>query len=78
MMNLVRKNWRKISTGLMVFTVLGTGAFAAHSYFAGDCCAPGAACCKPGAPCCKNGAHGKHVANADHAEGGAENKVAAR
>lgn len=56
MMNWIRANWSKVSTGLLLATVLGTGAIAAKSYFTNDCCAVGAACCKPGAACCHGGA----------------------
>lgn len=56
-MSWIRANWSRVSTGLLLVTVLGTGAVAAKGYFAGDCCAPGAACCKPGAACCHGGAH---------------------
>ena len=55
-MNWIRTHWSKISTGLLLATVLGTGAVAAHNYLGGDCCAQGAACCKPGAACCHHGA----------------------
>lgn len=39
----------------MLAAVLTTGALAAKSYFANDCCATGAVCCKPGASCCHGG-----------------------
>lgn len=54
-MNWIRTNWSRISTGLMLAAVLTTGALAAKTYFANDCCATGAVCCKPGASCCHGG-----------------------
>jgi hypothetical protein len=54
-MNWIRTHWSKISTAMLVTTMLGVGAVAATSYFANDCCAMGAACCKPGAACCRGG-----------------------
>lgn len=58
MLTRIRAHWSKISTGLLLAAVLGTGAAVAHERLAGDCCHPGAACCVPGASCC----HGKQVA----------------
>jgi hypothetical protein len=53
-MNWIRSNWTKLSTGLMLATVLGTGAVGVQHYFAKpDCCVTNAPCCKPGAACCK-------------------------
>lgn len=58
MMTRIRKHWRAISTGMLVASLLGVGAFEANRYVNGsDCCHPGAACCHPGAACC-NGHHG--------------------
>ncbi len=57
MMNWVRTNWSRVSTGLVLAAVVTTGVVGAKSYFSGDCCSPGAACCKPGAPCCHGGGH---------------------
>ncbi len=54
----IRTHWSKISTGLLLATVLGIGGVKLYERFAGDCCQPGASCCQPGASCC----HGKHVA----------------
>ncbi|MFO0678024.1 MAG: hypothetical protein U0169_15925 [Polyangiaceae bacterium] len=48
----IAKNRRTVSSVLVALSLLGGTAFAAKTYFAGDCCRPGAACCKPGAPCC--------------------------
>ncbi|MBX3192329.1 MAG: hypothetical protein KF819_35390 [Labilithrix sp.] len=52
-------HWPKISTGLLVATLLGAGGFHAYQRLSGDCCQPGASCCYPGSPCCN---HGKEVA----------------
>ncbi|MGO9835017.1 MAG: hypothetical protein ACLP1X_12455 [Polyangiaceae bacterium] len=56
MLNLVRTHWSKISTGLLVATLLGAGGTKVYERLAGDCCQPGASCCFPGSPCC----HGHH------------------
>ena len=48
-------NWRKISTGLLLATVLGAGGVKVHQMMTGDCCQPGSPCCYPGSPCCHHG-----------------------
>lgn len=56
MLNAIRMHWSKISTGLLLATVLGMGGFKVYQHYSGDCCQPGASCCYPGSPCC-NGHH---------------------
>lgn len=56
MQNLIREHWKHISTGILLASLLGLGAFKVHAYMTGDCCEPGAACCYPGSPCCAHGA----------------------
>jgi hypothetical protein len=52
MMNLFRSNWSRISTGLLLATLLGVGGMTAYQRLTGDCCYPGSPCCYPGSPCC--------------------------
>jgi hypothetical protein len=54
----IRAHWSKISTGLLLATLLGLGGLHLYDRTAGDCCKPNAACCVPGASCC----HGRSVA----------------
>lgn len=56
MFTLIRTHWSKISAGLLLATLLGTGGVKVYERFAGDCCFPGAPCCHLGSPCC----HGQH------------------
>jgi hypothetical protein len=57
MSSFLRTHWSKISTGLLVATLLGMGGVKVYERVAGDCCQPGSACCYPGSSCC----HGKHA-----------------
>ncbi len=52
MLTLIRAHWSKISTGLLLAAVLGTGGVKVYQHFSGDCCHPGASCCFPGSHCC--------------------------
>jgi hypothetical protein len=52
MLNLIRTHWSKISTGLLLATLLGVGGMKLYGRVARDCCQPGASCCHPGSPCC--------------------------
>ncbi len=53
MLQTIRTNWRRVSTGILLVSLLGAGALVARDALADDdCCAPGAPCCHPGAPCC--------------------------
>jgi hypothetical protein len=45
-------HWRKISTGILLASVLGMGGVKLHAALADDCCSPGSPCCHPGSPCC--------------------------
>jgi hypothetical protein len=45
----------RLSTGLLLATLLGVGGFTAYRHFTGDCCQPGSPCCYPGSPCCHHG-----------------------
>ena len=58
MLSFVRRNWSRISTGLMLAALVGVGGVELHDRYAGSCCHAGAACCHPGSPCC----HGKSTA----------------
>jgi hypothetical protein len=59
MLERIRTNWRKVSTGMLLVSVLGAGAIEVRrAAAADDCCTPGAPCCHPGAPCCAK--LGKH------------------
>jgi hypothetical protein len=58
MTHFLRTHWRKLSTGILAFTLLGAGGMKAYEALTGDCCAPGSPCCYPGSPCC----HGQHPA----------------
>jgi hypothetical protein len=54
----IQKNWRRISTGLLVLSLAGVGASELYRSLNGeDCCKQGASCCKPGAACCKGHNH---------------------
>jgi uncharacterized protein (DUF779 family) len=57
MLTFVRTHWSKISTGLLLATLVATGGVRIYEHFAG-CCVPGSPCCYPGSPCC----HGHQVA----------------
>jgi hypothetical protein len=57
MLHAIRTHWSKISTTLLVATVLGVGGTHLYRHFAG-CCETGASCCFPGSPCC----HARKVA----------------
>ncbi len=52
MLNRIRTHWSKISTGLLLATLLGVGGVKLHERLGGDCCGLGLACCYPGSPCC--------------------------
>jgi len=54
-MSFLRTNWRRISTMLMVATVISVCGYKAYAAATEDCCAPGAPCCHPGSPCCNHG-----------------------
>lgn len=53
----IQKNWRRVSTGMLLLALGGIGGSELYRAVRGDCCAPGAACCKPGAACCKGHNH---------------------
>jgi hypothetical protein len=54
MVTLIRTHWSKISTGLLLATLLGAGGMKVYEPVVGDCCQPGASCCHPGSPCCNH------------------------
>jgi hypothetical protein len=56
----IHTHWSKVSTGLLVATLLGVGGAKVYQHFASDCCYPGAPCCYPGSPCCAH--HSEKVA----------------
>jgi hypothetical protein len=57
MLNLIRTNWSRISTGLLLATLLGVGGMTAYQRLGSDdCCHPGSPCCYPGSPCCHHAA----------------------
>jgi hypothetical protein len=58
MLNFVHTHWSKISTGLLVLSLVGFGGAKLYRTLAGDCCQPGSSCCYPGSPCC----HGHAIA----------------
>jgi hypothetical protein len=51
----LRTHWRRISTGLLAFALLGAGGTQLYRTLHGDCCEPGSPCCYPGSPCCHHG-----------------------
>jgi hypothetical protein len=51
----LRAHWRRISTGLLAFALLGAGGTQVYRTLSGDCCQPGSPCCYPGSPCCHHG-----------------------
>jgi hypothetical protein len=58
MLTYIRTHWSKVSTGLLLVTLVGAGGLRAYEHFSGSCCRAGAACCFPGSPCC----HGHQAA----------------
>jgi hypothetical protein len=58
--DILMNNWRKISTGLLLATVLAAGGLKVHQTMTSDCCAPSSPCCYPGSPCCH---HAETAAN---------------
>jgi hypothetical protein len=52
MMAFLRKHWAKISTGLLLASLVGAVGFKIYEAHAASCCAPGSPCCYPGSPCC--------------------------
>lgn len=55
MLNFLRSNWRKLSTGVLAALMLSAGGIELYKLTAGDCCAQGSSCCYPGSPCCHRG-----------------------
>jgi hypothetical protein len=52
---LTRVSRSRLSTGLLLATLLGAGGVTAYKHFTADCCQPGSPCCYPGSPCCHHG-----------------------
>jgi hypothetical protein len=51
MLNLLRTHAKKIFTGLLLATAIGSGGLTIYERTA-SCCSAGSPCCHPGSPCC--------------------------
>jgi hypothetical protein len=51
MTTFLRRHWPKLSTGLLLASLLGVAGFRVYEAHA-DCCYPGSPCCHPGSACC--------------------------